>query len=58
MTQITEQTLVNITAWCSNNVGKISIQECITQVQADPVTTQIINNWHAIHGVVYNLAGG
>ena len=55
MTQITEQTLVNIAAWCSNNVGKVSITECIAQVQADPVTTQIINNWHSVHGVVYNL---
>jgi len=58
MTQISEQTLVNIAAWCSDNVGKISVKECILEVQADPVTTQIINNWHAIHGVTYNMFGG
>jgi hypothetical protein len=58
MTQISEQTLVNITAWCSDNVGKISVKECILEVGSDPVVTQIINNWHAIHGVTYNMFVG
>ncbi len=58
MTQINEQTLVNITAWCSDNVGKVSVQECIEQVVASPATTQIINNWYKIHGVTYNMFGG
>lgn len=55
MTQINEQTLVNIAAWCSDNVGKVSVTECIEQVVASPATTQIINNWYKIHGVTYKL---
>lgn len=52
MTYITnpENSLINVVNWCNQWDG--SIVDCLVKVFNSPATTQIINNWHAVGGVL------
>lgn len=44
---ITEETLVNVVNWCTEQMQDISV--CLVQVLSSPATMQIINNWHSVY---------
>jgi len=45
-----ENTLINIANWCTQWQGNIN--QCIADVYNSPATAQIINNWHAVEGLL------
>ncbi len=46
MIKVDEKTIINVTNWCQQQAWNIT--ECLPEVLSNPVTTQIINNWHSI----------
>mgnify|MGYP000192689031 FL=1 len=46
MIKVDEKTIINVTNWCQQQAWNIA--ECLPEVLSDPVTTQIINNWHSV----------